>query len=206
MCPPPLFADIVRINHLRMRATEQINEPAGAETLSEEAYELLGRIRRFSSNDWAQSKTSSKQEWILIGNVYQAAVALYCLSSLQSLSVLPAITSLQSQYAVHGQFLRTLLAEGLTSPKIKRYMLWPLVVLGVVAVHDHEGGGGAMRAFVAEQLPALSRDGGTYVPFTAKGVLDAFWASGKTGWDACFDRPYAFTMQIAADTSRIYQS
>lgn len=82
------------------------------------------------------------------------------------------------------------------------FMLWPMVLLGVEAVN----GGAAMRAFVAEKLAEMSRGVGTHVPLTAKGVLESFWASGETCWDACFDRPYAFTTQIAVDTSRVSSS
>lgn len=78
-------------------------------------------------------------------------------------------------------------------------MLWPLVMLGMEAVH----GGAAMRSFVAKELPELSRHIGTYVPLTAKAVLEKFWASGETRWDACFDRPYAFAAQIAVDLSGV---
>lgn len=197
MCPLPLFAEIIKINHLRMRATRY--NATRAEGLSQEAYEILERVYGFLPEQWAKSKPSSQEDWTLIGNVYQAAVALYCILSLQSLSVLPATSVLRARCNTHGQLLRVLLNEGLSSPKMKRFMIWPLVLLGVEAVH----GGAAMRAFVAKQLPELSRDIGTYVPLTAKRVLELFWNSGETRWDACFDRPYAFTTQIAVDTSRL---
>ncbi|KAF2471146.1 C6 zinc finger domain-containing protein [Lindgomyces ingoldianus] len=197
LCPPPLFAEIVKINHLRTLATKR--EPAGVGELSQEAYEILSRIHGFSPEPWADSKPSSKEDWMLIGNVYQAAVALYCISSLQSLSVLPLSHSLRSRCTTHSQSLYVLLNEALSSPKIKRFMLWPLVLLGVEAVN----GGAAMRAFVEKQLPEISRHVGTYVPLMAKGVLERFWASGEMRWDACFDKPYALTTQIAIDISRI---
>lgn len=79
-------------------------------------------------------------------------------------------------------------------------MLWPLVVLGVEAA---DLGRMAIREFVKEQLEGMSRHAGTYVPLTAKSVLERFWASGKTSWDSCFDRPYVFTTQIAVDMSRL---
>lgn len=75
-------------------------------------------------------------------------------------------------------------------------MLWPLVLLGVEAVHR----GPETRDFVVKQLPGLSHDTGSYVILTATLVLEAFWDSGETSWDACFDMPYAFTIQIVVDT------
>ncbi|KAL7627706.1 hypothetical protein AAE478_001900 [Parahypoxylon ruwenzoriense] len=199
LCPLPLFAEIIKINHLRLRATTYDANRA-EEDLFQEANEALKRIHSFSPEQWAGSKLSCKEDWMLMGKVYQAAVALYCILSLQSLSVLPATTALRACCIAHGQLLQLLLNEGLPSPRIKRFLLWPLVLLGVEAVQ----GGAAMRAFVSRQLPELSRVVGIYVPLTAKRVLETFWDSGETRWDACFDRPYAFTTQIAVDTRRFY--
>jgi hypothetical protein len=196
VCPLPLFAEIIKINHLRMQATRY---NVGAKNHSQEAYEILERVHGFSPEQWAKSKSSSQEDWMLVGKVHQAAVALYCVLSLQSLSVLPSNPALRSRCITHGQLLQMLLNDGLSSPKLKRFMIWPLVLLGVEAVH----GGAAMRVFVAKKLPELSRDVGTYVPLTAKRVLEQFWNSGETSWDACFDKPYAFTTQFAVDTSRL---
>lgn len=197
MCPPLLWTEIIKINHLRWRAAGP--EPVSAEDLSNEACGILSRTSGFSPEQWAEPKPSFKEDWVFMGRMYQSAVALYCILSLQSLSVLPATHELITACAAHSQVLWDLLHEGLPSPRLKHFMLWPLVVLGVTAAH----GGGAMRAFVAEQLPKLGYDVGTYVPLTAKSVLESFWASGETSWDLCFDKPYAFTMQIAVDVSRI---
>ncbi|KAL5362946.1 fungal-specific transcription factor domain-containing protein, partial [Aspergillus floccosus] len=195
MCPTHLFAEIIRINHLRARASKQ--DPAELNDLIHEAYNILRRIHDFSSEQWTQSKPSSKVDWMLLGNVYQAAVALYCILSLQSLSILPRTPLFRASCTSHGQYLQQQLNKALPSPRIKRFTLWPLVVLGVEAVN----GGAGMRAFVREQLPEMSRHVGSYVPLTAKDVLERFWASGETRWDACFDRSYMLVTQIAVDLS-----
>ncbi|KAA8647765.1 uncharacterized protein ATNIH1004_006466 [Aspergillus tanneri] len=197
MCPKPLFAEIIKINHLRVRASKQ--EPAGLEDHIQDAYGILSRIHIFSSEQWSETKPSSKEDWMIVGNVYQAAVALYCILSLQSLSVLPLTPLLRASCTGHGQRLQVLLSEALSSPRIKRFLLWPLVVLGVEAVNS----GPVMRAFVREQLPEMSRHIGSYVPLTVKGVLEKYWALGETRWDACFDRPYMLATQIAVDLSQL---
>ncbi|KAK3290838.1 fungal-specific transcription factor domain-containing protein [Chaetomium fimeti] len=207
MCPPPLFGEVIRINHLRWRAT---NHTHHAE-LAQEAYEIQSRIHGFSPEHWADTKPCAREDWALVGRIYHAAVALYWASALQSLSVLVPTPPLRAECAERARLLHQLLARAATCPPIKRYTLWPLVVLGVQAAqthahaHDVHGGCGVqeMRDFVAAQLPVLARYGGTYAPLMAKVVLERFWASGETRWDACFDRPYAFVMQIAVDTSRI---
>ncbi|KAL7943902.1 fungal-specific transcription factor domain-containing protein [Trichoderma barbatum] len=197
LCPVPMFIEIIKINHLRMQATRPDAFDIG--TLQKEGYEVLERIHCFSPQQLAESKHSSQEDWRLVGEVYQAAVALYCTLSLQSLSILPEAPALRTQCATHGRTLQMILRVTLASKKLKRFMIWPLVLLGVEAVH----GGAPMRAFVAKQLSEISQDVGTYVPLTAKRVLEHFWASGETRWDVCFARPYVFTMQIAVDTSRL---
>ncbi|KAL6823213.1 fungal-specific transcription factor domain-containing protein [Trichoderma camerunense] len=195
LCPVALFIEIIKINHLRTRVTRP--DAAGTEAFKKESFEILERINCFSPHRLAQSKSSNQEVWALVGLVYQAAVALYCVLSLQSLSTLPETPALRVQCATHGRLMQTLLVEALASKSLKRFTIWPLVVLGVEAVH----GDASMRAFVAKELSELSQSVGSYVPLTAKRVLGEFWASGKTRWDACFDRPYVFTGQIAVDTS-----
>ncbi|KAF9875482.1 hypothetical protein CkaCkLH20_06863 [Colletotrichum karsti] len=197
MCPLPLFGEIIRINHLRARA-----QSSGAEGLSSEAWKILDRVCGFLVEDWAERKSrfnpSSKQDWMVLGSIHQSAVVIYCILSLQSLAVLPSNAALRSLCAAHGRALRNGLEEAVSSPKMKRFTIWPLAVLGVAAVHE-----AALRGFVASRLPGLSRDLGTCVPLTAQCVLERFWSSGKTRWDACFERAYVFTGQLAVDTSRL---
>ncbi|KAL6892152.1 fungal-specific transcription factor domain-containing protein [Trichoderma evansii] len=197
LCPIQLFPEIFRINHLRKQGARP--DIFDTKALQEVGYEILERINSFSPQKLAESKHSCQEDWILVGRAYQAAVALYCILSLQSLSVLPQSSALRIQCAEHGAVLQILLKEALASKRLKRFMVWPLVVLGVEAVH----GGGAMRTFVASQLSELSYDAGTYVPLTAERALEQFWSSGDTRWDVCFGRPYIFTLQIAVDTSRL---
>ncbi|KAI0456998.1 putative C6 finger domain protein [Xylaria acuta] len=197
MCPPTLFAEIIKINHIRMQAAKE--EPTTVEDLSDEAYRVLSRTCAFSPQRWAASKPSSKQDWVLLGSVYQTAVTLYCISSLQSLSVMPLESSLRTRCATQGKLLQGFLTQTLSSPTTRRFMLWPLVLLGVEAVNCSE----TMRSFVEEQLSDLSSFIGSCAPLVAKSVLRRFWASGETRWDACFDRPYVFSSQLAVDISRV---
>lgn len=202
LCPPALFTTIIELSDLRMRATQQ-QEPlsfTGAESnLADRGHDILNRIHNVSLDHWAQSKPSLKEDWILVGTIYQSSIALYCILSLQSLSVFPSTPELRALCEAHGRTLCFHLIRGLASPKISRFLLWPLVVLGVEAVHSDA----EMRGYVVAQLQLLSRDVGTSVPIIAKNVLESFWKSGDTRWDACFDRAYAFTTQIAVDNSRI---
>ncbi|KAK3369816.1 C6 zinc finger domain-containing protein [Podospora didyma] len=217
MCPPLLFAEIIRINYLRhMWATIITTRPKIAETIThsheedeselrQEAYGILSRIQTFHPAEWVSLKPpSAKHDWMLLGEIYQSAVAIYCISSLQSLSILPLAEPLRSSCAAHAERLHGFLVEALASPRIKRFMLWPLVMLGMSleAVYSIT----KVHGFVAEELVELSRHLGSYAPLTAKGMLERFWASGGgvgMSWDECFDQPYVFATQIAVDISRI---
>ena len=201
MCPPLLFAEIIRINHLRMQATNFKGYGTDAVAhLTQEAYRTLRRIDAISLEEWADSKPSSREHWLLVGIAYQAAVVLYCISSLQSQAVLPRDSApLNARRTADASFLESVLGEALTSPKINRYMLWPLVVLGSEATRS----GPATRHFVRDKLAEMNRFVGTHAPLAARAVLARYWASGLSRWDDCFDRPYAFVIQIAIDMSKM---
>ncbi|KAJ6439390.1 C6 zinc finger domain-containing protein [Purpureocillium lavendulum] len=194
LCPPALFVEIIGINHLRQQALTNIK----MQGLQQRAYDALQRIRNFSYAQWADSKPTSRVVWLLVGDAYRAATTLYCILSLQSQPVFLDTASLRGQCLSAGRNLQRLLEGPLSHQHIRRFMLWPLVILGVHAKTD-----GTMRSFVACELSNLSCQIGTYAPLTAKSMLERFWSSDETGWDACFDKPYAFTMQIAVDTSGI---
>ncbi|KAK7963877.1 hypothetical protein PG988_010851 [Apiospora saccharicola] len=198
-CAPPLTAEIVRINHLRWRTVA--SETISSLDLWRDAHEILGRIYDFSPEQWAESKPLSQPRWTLVGNMFWASAALYCISSLQSLCVPPIEIATPAQRATHIQFLQLCLAEAAETTSLKNCMLWPLVVLGVEATGCDDGA--EVRGFVAEKLEMLSRHSGTFVPLTAKRVLEAFWRSGETAWDACFDRPYAFTLLFSVDIEKM---
>lgn len=198
MCPPPLFAEIIRINDLRMR-TAKAESVQTMHKLSLEACEILGRIEDYSPTQWAHSKPLSTQNWLALGAMYKSATAIYCILSFQSLVLLPLDLAFRKCCFRYSQLLETLLAEAVTTPSTKRFVLWPLIVLGVEAAH----GDLSLRMFIGKQLIEMSCYLGSNVPLVAKSVLEKFWVSGETDWDACFDRPYGFATQIAVDMSRI---
>jgi hypothetical protein len=189
---------IIKINLLRLRASKKDSSDEAAEC-TREAFKILNRIQAFSPERWAESKPSLLDDWILVGNIYQSAVVLYCISSLQSLSVLPRTPALREICSISASLLQVLLDDALPSPKLKTFFLWPLVVLVVEAVH----GGGEMRIFVLKHLVRMSRNVGTYIPLTGKDVLERFWASGRADWDSCLNKPYAFVMLASVDVSRL---
>ncbi|PWY82120.1 hypothetical protein BO70DRAFT_362045, partial [Aspergillus heteromorphus CBS 117.55] len=195
--PSALFAEIININYLRVRAsTDTTTSP---EDHSRKAYEILTRVLDFSPEKWAESKPVAKEDWLLLASIYQAAVSLYCIHSLQSIGVLPITSFLRKNCTAHSHLLHVLLSKAVLSLSIRGFMLWPLVVLGMETVN----GGVSVRHFIREELVEMSHYTGSYMPVTAKHVLERFWDSGNTHWDVCFDRSYAFATLLAADASKL---
>ncbi|KAL2819545.1 fungal-specific transcription factor domain-containing protein [Aspergillus cavernicola] len=190
--PTPLFAATVEINYLRARAISRVQTETETdpENFFQEAEQILQHIQSFHPEQWSKSRPA-KPAWLLLARLMQAAVAIYCISSLSSLSLLSHKHDHDHAKTTSRKSLYTLLKQALSAPWFNGSLTWPLVVLGVDAVNDSAN----MRAFVKEGLTDLSYRGGSYVPLMAKGVLERYWAGGGGGWDVCFDRPYAMTMQ-----------
>jgi hypothetical protein len=117
-----------------------------------------------------------------------AATIIYCIMSLQCLSLLPTSAQLEATRSFHGFRLFECLQKAKVSRFVNKFIMWPVVVSGVEAVHRSP----RIRYIVTKQLAALSRDLGTATPLQATVKLEEFWASGKVGWDDCFDGPYSF--------------
>ncbi|KAI9044813.1 Zn(II)2Cys6 transcription factor [Aspergillus affinis] len=183
-CPPTLMLDIIRINHLRLQGS---SNPAD-EFIHLSATTLLEQIQAFAPEQWVVTSSSPREEWSLLGRIYQSAIVIYCISSLQSVGVLPYTADLVSVRAAHGSRLCLLLRKALASPMARKGMTWPLVVAGAQA----KGSSAGMRTFVETSLTDIGRDLATPIPGTARDILKVFWESGGDEWDACFNQPYAF--------------
>ncbi|KAK0616923.1 C6 zinc finger domain-containing protein [Immersiella caudata] len=198
--PSPLFVEIIKINCLRARVGKL--NPVDRDDLTEEGYGILARITQFCRQGWVASKpTSSTADWLVLCEIHECAVALYCILSLQSVSVLPRTTDLKNFARTCATRLWQLLPQALASSMTRLSVLWPLVVLGVEAAESVQGM--AMQAFVRAALLGMSHYVGSYAPRAAAAVLQRYWASGKRRWDECFDQPHLFLAQTAVDVSGI---
>ncbi|KAK1147250.1 hypothetical protein N8T08_001989 [Aspergillus melleus] len=192
--PAALFREILNVNYLRLQA---LNGAPGERVQS--AYEILTRVHSFSVAHWAHS-ISTNPDWQLLGAIHQAAIAIYCILSLQSLGILPWNAQLRDLCIGHADGLQRRLAVAVSLVHLRRFVIWDLVVLGVAAVKD-----AGSQAFLRERLPSLSDSMGTHVPLLAKGLLEKFWTLDSTNktWDRCFDRPYTFAMHMSVDVSGV---
>lgn len=197
-CPESLFLDIIRVNYLRFRATTNLGSlPSDQSELSVSA--VLNSIDAFDPEAWLQSSSASQhaKEGLLIARIFQSAVALFALCTLpwplelktsmsSSTSVFPE-PDLPTMMKTHRDRLFALLDNAMESPVLKKTVAWPLVVAGVVAAAGTQG----ERSFVQHHLSEMSRDTGNASPLVAIGMLEPFWAAGRTEWDSCFTQPCA---------------
>jgi len=189
LCPPTLFVDIVRVNQLRQKASPSLflGDLDPAHCL--EAHDLLGNIESFVPEDWAQPG-ANYDDWLVLGIVYQAAAALYCTMSLQSLTILPNTLEMNSMRVVHGDRLLDGLRKAMKSKRLLHFMMWPLTVAGVEAGYRDS----ATQYWIEKQFEQQSRTLGTSSPLKAQAVMRRYWQKEQPGWDECFDRPYVFAI------------
>ncbi|KAM0808354.1 putative Fungal-specific transcription factor domain-containing protein [Seiridium cardinale] len=189
LCPPELFLVMIRINALRSQALET---PTPQLSLGACADRIMEQIDSFSPQDWVESMPSCGPGLSLVATGYQSAVMVFCISSLQSVSVLPRSSSMQATKARHHQILMASLQEGLTSVQLKdsliKCMLWPLIVAGT----ELRFGSIADRDFIGRSLEHMCQNVGSSLPLLGNVLLKKYWDSDRLEWDECFDKPYAF--------------
>ncbi|EFQ25915.1 C6 zinc finger domain-containing protein [Colletotrichum graminicola M1.001] len=182
-CPVELFIDIIDINRLRFLASRQ-----GAKgTTQPEAEDLLTKITDFSPESWSESKEKLREEHLMMAQIYQSAVVLFGISSLQSAGAFSSSAGWAAVKKIHPGRLFSLLKTSATSDILKHCATWPIIVAGFEA----KSLGSTLRAFLFCRLEEASRDLGVYLPLAAKEVLERFYASPGNQWDDCFDSPRA---------------
>ncbi|KAF3011121.1 hypothetical protein E8E13_011407 [Curvularia kusanoi] len=188
LCPPTLFNETIRINHLRQEIAASPFENSSQQALY--AHDILARIEAFVPEDWAQPGDHNR-DWQRIGSIYQSSVALYCTMSLQALDALPSSLEMDTMRAVHGARLEENLRATTQSKILSKFSLFPLCILGVESGYNYQQ---TTRIWIERRLEELSRMLGTSSPLKARAVLRRYWARGKPGWDECFDGPYVFIL------------
>ncbi|KAJ3499398.1 hypothetical protein NLG97_g374 [Lecanicillium saksenae] len=224
-CDHYLIRLIVLINH--QRALHAMERPSAAEAFSS-MLAILDQIRAFSVEDWVvdisvaqaswgRNKLRSSEQrresdptwnWGPVGKAYQAAVALYCISSLADVdeiaknSVSGAFHRVSEVLLLKESCRRSLLGnlkEIATDPisQLRKLVFWPVFMAGVSSDDDEDGA----RTFVLTELLHISRSLGTAAALIAHGFLEKQWASATAKhssnfqtWDDLFDRPFIFAL------------
>ena len=189
LCPQELYLTILRINDLRQRAAAALADCRIDSKHSQEADAILRRIEDFAVNDWAQPG-KHHGEWLSIVSVYQSTLAIYCIMSLQSFSIIPNTPEMDAKRSLYGDLLLGSLKVAVKSPRLINVIMWSLTVAGVEAGYRDE----ATQCWIEKELEALSRVLGTNSPLKARAVLRRYWSRPMRGWDECFDEAYVFIL------------
>ncbi|KAL0935476.1 C6 zinc finger domain-containing protein [Colletotrichum truncatum] len=189
-CPVDLFIDIIQINRLRSLAINQRPEDT-MRRIQSEAETLLKKMLQFSFTEWINTMEVEGKalfnEYLMMGKIYQSAVVLFGVSSLQSARAIPLSEEWMVVKNSHIERLFSLLKKSTASQALRMCTTWPMIVAGFEA----KAGSPSMRAFILGHMEEDSRQLGIYLPVAAKGVLERFYASAGEAWDDCFDSPNA---------------
>ncbi|KAI4700521.1 hypothetical protein J4E81_003482 [Alternaria sp. BMP 2799] len=183
LCPSTLFIEIIRINRLRQELslmpimkTHQHAEDAGS---------ILSRIGSFVPREWAQSR-AQEGDWQLIASIWQSAVALYCIMSLQAFDILPCTRELDTMRIRHRDRLLKDLKAATPLKQLKKISTFPLCVLGDEAGYHVQQ---STQIWIERHLEEHARLLGSNSPLKAREVLRRYWRRKKPGWNECFDEP-----------------
>jgi hypothetical protein len=184
LCPPTLFFATFQVSQLRKTVSAMFSSGDMDDGNSLAAHDLLTEIESFSPADWAQPG-ENYNDWLLIGTIYQSAVALYCIMAFQSLTTLPNSLETNAMRCIYGDRLLYSLKLAVNSPRLTYFLMWPLTVAGAEAGYRDA----ATQYWIGKQMSELSRGLGSSSPLKAHAVLRRYWQKGEAGWDECFDRP-----------------
>ncbi|KAK1974710.1 fungal-specific transcription factor domain-containing protein [Colletotrichum cereale] len=180
--PMPLFVEIIRVNHLRSQTSTGL---MSKETARVAANEIINRIEGFDSES-CTGFYEDKEQNDAITLMFQSAAAIFCISSMQSLGILPNTHRLAVVRTAHGNRLYSLLEKVEEHGVLKKSVQWPLVVAAVEAGIRVD-----KRRLVGELFVDQGKDMGSPLSFHAKRIVRRFWDGDDTNWDTCFDQPYA---------------
>ncbi|KAF2680530.1 hypothetical protein K458DRAFT_479847 [Lentithecium fluviatile CBS 122367] len=192
LCPPTLYQEFVRINYLRYEASQALINYSDMTDLTLQAHEILARIDAFEPRDWAQPG-DNYDTWLTIGSTYKHTVAVYALTSLTSLTVLPSPSfspTMRTSLSSHGALLLHHLKIAFESPVLRRFLALCISVAGVEAIYRGEGD----RRWIEEALTELSSFTGGIAPLKAHAALRRYWQREEFGWEECFMKPYGFML------------
>ncbi|KAJ6781017.1 hypothetical protein PWT90_04919 [Aphanocladium album] len=199
--PFPMDARIavVRITRLRHQiATSAVSEPALLHAINA----IFTMLSDADINGWVRKGNALEADIAYdVGRIFCSAVWLYGLIALPRTATsawastqpcpqacADCSPSYESRLSFHKSQLLTQLQELFPLLAYTPSLKWPLVVAGVAAAQ----GTAAEQSLVDDCLLSIwlhPQSNGAV--FLCLQKLRAFWSSGKTGWEDCFDEPCA---------------
>ncbi|KXJ85576.1 hypothetical protein Micbo1qcDRAFT_154093 [Microdochium bolleyi] len=196
MCPRPILETIITINELRAEsggATFHYLLPEGVAPALATPDELMAEIEAFDTVAWADGVTRGHQpQVVVLGELWKSTALLYCIISLQATGLVPRSSfELEVTKALHGDKLFGLLRAHVRSNiLLQKSCLFSVAVAGFMAAERGEED----RRFVRDQCEFLCKASGQATALMLLVALQAFWDSGKTEWDECFEKGYALSV------------
>lgn len=173
-------------------------------SLALKVQDMFDTTWRFSADEWAGSESWRGEVEVgrVYGRVFPIAIRLYGIQTLPASALAAWAASspeIETAYATlagssiadslrvqHREELLALLRKNWAAVKYKPALVWPLLVAGVAAVD----GEAEDRQFVEDCLETVLAMPITACSFiTVVDKLRAFWRSGKTEWEDCWDEP-----------------
>lgn len=203
--PLAIELNITRMHLTRLRCQAAAKEVTG-KALEHRARELLDAVESFCPDAWAERMKPYQDVWegfanADVGRLFQLAVRLYAILTLPPSTVVavlgsqtPALMSHEKSemYKIlrirHRDELLKLVKQSWPKIHDRGACSWILALLGCALVD----GVSEEREFIAQELLQIWRQplsDSTHIVILMK--LRAFWQSGKTGWDDCWDEPVA---------------
>lgn len=187
-CPTPIFVAVRRISRLR-RAVAAGTPVADLRIIAETT---AAQVLDFVPETWTEPYDLPVVELATCyARAHQAATVLYALTSLPKALSRPFAASSQSvkrkSPVIHYRnVVRDAIVAERSLVKLPGRMCWPLAALGVVC----QEGSTQLRAQVIGCLDEIRTASAVACgPEHLLQTLPRYWASGKKGWDACFDTP-----------------
>ena len=206
-CPIEFHLAKVHITRLRVSLAQGLPALNDVSVVASKVRQIFDNLWSLDLRYWLKDKFGDKDEEHqlqahIIALIHAVAIRLYGIltlpkpavatwlkSSPQVRSAYPAIPGC-SPYEIlrrrHREQLLEMLRQHWDQVKQKKWLAWPLTVVGVAVVDDTI----ANKAFVDQSLLAVWKI--PDVPnssITGLEKLRIFWQSGKMGWEDCFDEP-----------------
>lgn len=205
--PCPVEFHLAKVHITRLRVSLARGLPPNDVSVVLKVQQIFDSIWLFDLRSWLKDKCGDKDEEQqhqahIISLIHALAIRLYGILTLpepavarwlkassQVRSAYPAIQGCSSYEILrrrHREQLLGMLREHWNQVKLKKWLAWPLTVVGVAVVDDTVEN----KVFVDQSLLAVWKI--PDVPnssITGLQKLRTFWLSGKTGWEDCFDEP-----------------
>ncbi|TQV96049.1 DUF300 domain-containing protein [Cordyceps javanica] len=201
-CPQDLYPLFVHITRLRVAVAYNRQPPRNS--LALQVQDIFNATWHFDPDEWAESDSwkGELEVGCVMGRVFPVAIRLYGILTLPRFAIvawavssadkrvaymaLPGESIFDSLRVRHKREILALIRRHWDILQYKTSLVWPLLVAGVAAVD----GPAEDRKYIEECLQAIVSMPITACSFiTVIDKLRAFWASGKSEWEDCWDEP-----------------